>query len=79
MVLYIHNTLVTKFKIANETFSRCALQPESNKVKFPDKGKEMEIKWLNRSYVNLTVSGDILYFNVSDFISVQVFLLYISC
>ena len=33
-------------------------------VKFPDKAAEMELQWLDESYVDLDVSNNDLYFKV---------------
>ena len=73
VIPYRHNTLVTEFKIANRRFTYCTLPLSTkSKVKFPGDGTEMEIPWLNKSYVNLTASGDKLFFRVRKFIAVNI-------
>ena len=68
-----HNVPATQFRHSNRSmiFKFCRL-PRSTKpkVKFPDNSTEMEIEWLNGSYVNFTMSGDTLSFKVCKFIAV---------
>ena len=57
----------------NKRFTYCTLPwSTKSKVKFPDNGTEMEIQWLDKSYVNLTASGDKLFFKVRKFIAVNI-------
>ncbi|CAB4042024.1 Hypothetical predicted protein, partial [Paramuricea clavata] len=48
------------YDIRNTIFQQCSL--EKALAKFPENNTEMELQWLNESYINLTVSSKILYF-----------------
>lgn len=67
VIPYLHDTPVSEFEIVNKTFSHCNLSEMIKfKVKFPDNATEIEMEWLNKSYVDLTVSGNKLNFKVSE-------------
>ena len=74
VIPYSHNDVVTqvKFSSRSEKILRyCSLSKQTKStVKFPNSSKEMEMQWLNNSYVNLTVSGNTLFFKVGKFIAV---------
>ena len=77
VIPYLHDSLVSEFEIVNKTFSHCYLSERIKfKVKYPDNATEIEMEWLNKSYVDLTVSGNKLHFKVrkiSFYISVCYF------
>ena len=74
VIPYSHNDVVTQVKFSRRSekiLEYCSLpKPIKSKVKFPNSSKEMEILWLNKSFVNLTVSGNTLFFKVRIFIAV---------
>ena len=67
VIPYSHNDPRTKFTHESvETLLHCNLltQTARPQVKFPVNTTEMDIKWLDKSYVNFTVSNKNLYFKV---------------
>ena len=75
-----HNAPATQFRYSNDSvkFKFCRLAKSTKpKVKFPDYSREREIEWLNGSYVNFTMSGNMLFFKVRKFIAVFRFSFYI--
>ncbi|CAB4044499.1 Hypothetical predicted protein [Paramuricea clavata] len=49
------------YDLRNTIFQKCSL--EKAVAKFPDNVAEMDLQWLNESYIDLTVSSKTLYFN----------------
>ena len=80
VIPYRQNAPATEFSYSNHSVKLkfCRL-PKSTKpkVKFPDYSREMEIEWLNGSYFNFTMSGNMLSFKVRKFIAVFRFSSYI--
>ncbi|CAB3995087.1 Hypothetical predicted protein [Paramuricea clavata] len=61
VIPYSHNEVATNFCYDdNPTLLRCALHKAW--VKFPDNATEMELPWLNESYVHLNGSNKTLHF-----------------
>ena len=73
MIPYSHNESATEFFYDGPfTLLRCALH--TTWVKFPDNATEMELPWLNDSYVHLNGTNKTLHFKVCD--NVKVFSLF---
>ena len=69
VIPFSHNDPPTKFtheSVLVKTLLHCNLLTKSSRpqVKFPDNTAEMDIQWLDKSYVNFTVSNKDLYFKV---------------
>ena len=63
LIPYSHNDPPTKFTPRSvKMLLNCTLLRTG--VKFPGNTSEMDIQWLDRSYVNFTVSNKDLYFKV---------------
>ena len=65
LIPYTPNEPATKFtdqQQPNRALTSCSLQKA--RVKFPDNVTEMELQWLDESYVDLTVLNKTLHFKV---------------
>ena len=72
VIPYNHNDSATNFTFeSNDTLQKCVL--ENVLVKYPNNCEEMELEYLNESYVNLNISNNTLYFKVG-FRSMQHFI-----
>ena len=64
LISYSHEEPATQF-ISGGTILSCFLYSNAKaQVKFPNNTKEMDLQWLDESYVNFTVSNNKLYFKV---------------
>jgi hypothetical protein len=66
LIPYSHEEPATQF-ISSSTIFSCFLYSHANskaQAKFPNNTKEMDLQWLDESYVNFTVSNNKLYFKV---------------
>ena len=63
LIPYSHNDPPTKFTPKSvKMLLRCTLRRTGSQVKLPGNTSEMDIQWLDRSYVNFTVLSKDLYF-----------------
>jgi hypothetical protein len=64
VIPYSHSDPVTTLIHHDPPIQLQSCSVRNIRVKFPDNATEMELRWLNESYVNIDVSGIHLHFKV---------------